>query len=470
MAALETFPDIDDREFKLRLAHYITYGKGGYFLRKHDLKNQACYTSSAIYILICMFLNLSPDESTEKIKLIYKYGNFKSNILSNIIGKNAADYTSIRISNIYQLNSVFENGIVFLGLVTMGEDTQRYGAIHHYFLLKRNLDGTYSILSSYGSSNVAIRQYQTQLENPEEFNNFIKRLAEPDNLDAPEEYEVLRGRPKSEEARPVIDTFIKKFFLNPNYKTIQRKNKGDIEDTYGDEQRIPTDDPRWNKNEEADINREVEYYQKSPTYVMLFPNMLDLFNAEISALELKYAEDKFSTGEMPYNEYTDIYYKTEEISKEVLYKITATADRIAEAGLEITKESEKNIDAKKQELSPVESAETVVVDAMTTPPSKPKILPSSPFIERIKRSRIEEPLEEPSEGEDKSEKSYEVLNELGIVTHDNFKEFDISPEKKQEILEMLKINLEGELGGRRKTRKRKKTKRIKKMKKTKRKR
>lgn len=506
MALLEadgSFPDIDNPEFIRRLAYYITNAKGGYFLRKFDLKNQSCYVSSVTYILICMLSHLGKEEMAQQIKKILNFRNFQSSILTNIIGRNAADVSSIRISSIGQLDDAFENGIAFLGLVTMGEDgIHRRGLIHHYFLLKRHLGepsggerswrrrggvgggSTYSILSSYGSSNVAMRQYQTRLD-PALFDEFLKDLAEPDVLTDPKSYEELVGFEKTPEAMERITAFMRTHFLDPRYKTIQMKNKDDLEDVYGEDYKPSELEAR--KNEDADIKREIGYFLKGPCYLMLFPQMFDLFQSEIDAVELKEASQLYQDGKISYDEFWGIYSRATESTANVLAKLEATKDKLARPledapktpSEEVTVNALARLNEQIAYLSPFPAPSdpleglTAGITELTVSPKKPLPVkaPATPESSRAELPRTPlgtvitppedlpmSPLMKATLNESKEEKEAKGAKELDKVEQD-------------EILNQLGFptsNLGEDLGaeskGGRKTRKNKRTKRIKKVK------
>jgi len=422
------FPDIEDSDFKMRLDHYITHMKGGYFLRKFDLKTQSCYVSSVVYILIGMFSYLSLDEMTAKIKKVLNFGNFQTPLLKNIVGGNAADITSIRISSFSQLDDVFENGIAFLGLVTMGgEGRYVHGTIQHYFLVKKHKDGTYSILSSYGSSDVAMRQFQTELVTSE-LDVFAEDLAEP---------------AKSDVAKTRIRDFMEKYFLNKAFGTIQRKTLSDMKDTYGDEEVFRPDDLRWRKNEDADIAREIAYYQKEPIYVMLFPNMLGAFNTELAALELIDASTAYERSGVGYDAYVKKYEEWNEKNEQLLKNLEDVRAKIA-AEPELSLTPLAKIEAEIESFTPMKPGLEASLQGLTLSPQKDAsgLLPLSPSAELLSQA----PPPEPETG---PELTPEEIDELGIGPVKLDDRFAKSTE------------------GGRKTKRAKNTKRVKKMKKTK---
>jgi len=335
------FPNIEDADFKLRLAHYVTHTKGGYFLRKHDLQNQACYVSAVVYILIGMYSYLPIEEMTETIKRILNFRNLQTPLLRNIIGSNTVDVTSIQISTFDQLDSLFEHGIVFLGLATPGDDDRPNGTVQHYCLILRR-DGKDYIVSSYGSSDVAMRQSQIEAD-PIEVDIFFKDLAKEEKTDG-------------EKVR--IRNFMEKYFLAPKYRTIQRKTEGDVEDTYPDVM-IPPDDPKWRKNQSDDIAREIGHFQGGPINVMAFQNMLGTFKAEVAALRLIDAMTKWrkSADEKDKEEYESKYREWNEINQQVLEKLELTKRMLEEAAEPIRSQSTPlgKIDADIRFLTPTGS-------------------------------------------------------------------------------------------------------------------
>lgn len=423
------FPDIEDDDFKTRLSNYITHMKGGYFLRKFDLKNQSCYVSSVVYILIGMFSHLPVDEMTAKIKKVLNFRDFQTPLLRNIVGANAADITSIRISSLEQLDGLFENGIIFLGLVTIGDEGRyKYGAIQHYFLVKQHPDGKYSILSSYGSSDVAIRQFQTELD-IKEIDNFMTDLAEQE---------------KSDDAKIRIRDFMEKYFLNKAYGTIQRKTESDMQDTYGEDETFRPDDIRWKKNQDADIAREIAYYQKDPIHVMLFPNILGAFNTEVTALELIDAKNAYEQTEITYDEYVKTYEKWNEINEKLLKNLEDIRKKI-EADPQLSPTPLSKIEDEIESFTPVKL--DGLEDALQRLTLKVEVeTPFSPSVKLlIKESKTPERVDvaEP-------ELTPEEIEELGFVSYD-----DIGPVKLDD-----KFAAQDVKGGR-KTRRKKRTKRTK---------
>ncbi len=272
------FPDIEDKRYKSLLLQLLSSTKGGYSLRKFDYGHQSCYASAVVYILIGMLYELPDDEVIKKIKKILVFNNFQTSLLKRIITWNAVDETSLPIRRIEQLNDFFENEIVFLGLMSKGEEgIHRYGMIFHYFIMKRKGDGIYEIYSSYGSSNVAIRQYKTIVSAPR-FNAFIEKLMED------------KTSPNK-----LIEDFITKHFLDTEHEIVQKKRPDEFRDIY-DKPYPSSEDPRVYKNKPEDVAREIASYQKRPTYLVLFPNMPDVFRNELAAVEVKEARLELNSG------------------------------------------------------------------------------------------------------------------------------------------------------------------------------
>ena len=431
MAAVDyIFPDIKDDDFKARLSYYITHMKGGYFLRKFDLKNQSCYVSSVVYILIGMFSHLPIDAMTAKIKRVLNFRNFQTPLLRNIVGSNAADITSIRISSFAQVDGLFENGILFLGLVTTGGE----GAIQHYFLVKQHPDGKHSILSSYGSSDVAMRQFQTELDT-KEMDDFMTDLAEQE---------------KSDEAKTRIRDFMEKYFLNKTYGTIQRKTLSDMQETYGEDETFRPDDIRWKKNQDADIAREIAYYQKGPIDVMLFPNIVGAFNTELTALELIDAKTAYDRSEITYDEYSKTYEKWNEVNKQLLKKLEDIREKV-EADPQLSPTPLAKIEDEIASFTPTKSELEESLQRLTLgSPKKVEVEPLSPSVERLRQESKTPERADAAE----PELTPEEIDELGFISYD-----DIGPVKLDD-----KFAAQDVKGGR-KTRKRKRTKKMKKMKK-----
>jgi len=408
-----------------------------------------------------MFPELSPPEMTEKLKRVLKYRNFNLKILNNVVGRNTADVTSIPISSVKQLDDVFENGIVFLGLVTPPDDSP-FGTIFHYFLLRRGEEG-YSILSSYGSTFIAMRQYQTPLDDPEELTLFIENLAKPT---------------KDDKVKEGIDLFMRKYFLDTKYKTIQRKEKEDMEDTY---RTIPHEsDLRWLKNEPNDINKEVGIYLNGPTYVMLFPNMLDIFRAEIAALELKDAEKKLGSLDIAYDDYLAIHGASEKASLDAMMNITATKAKIDAAGIKISEEAEANIAATIKALTPDKLARAegeAITDVQSGPmktpqkvvPSREVLSPPSPFmtarLKRVRKGTPEKPDEAAEEltRDEEAEDAADAAKEEADKAEEAAGPTNQTPEELHELNELGLVYFEEgpRKGGKRTRKKKRKTKKRK---------
>lgn len=258
----------------------LAHSRGGYSFRKFNKGYQACYASALVYILISMFPGLTEDEIVERISPIERFRNFQYSYLSCIISRNEADATSVTISNIRQVEPFLEDDIVFLGLVS-SESYYLYGVIYHYFVLKK-VGQEYFIYSSYGSQNVAIKQYVTRVD-VDEFNTFMECLAKPD---------------KSPDDRDKIDELCKFHFLDTRHKIEQNRTTNDYEEIFGEVYpKEPTEEQKQLllKNKEIDVAHEIKSYQRGPIYLKVFPYTKDVLAYELALLELQKNPDMEAT-------------------------------------------------------------------------------------------------------------------------------------------------------------------------------
>lgn len=274
MASGIHFLDIDNPDYKRALLSVISRLKGGYSLRKFDYGYQSCYASAVVYILIGMIFDKTPEQKKDILENLLSFNHLQSSLLKSLIFNNAAQPSSIQIYDIRSLHRVFEHGIAFLGLVAPNQGgSHQYGLILHYFILKER-DGKYDIISSYGSYHVGIRQYQTTVT-AKVINDFILSIEQQD---------------KSEKDKAIISTFMKTYFLDTTHKTKDRKTLEDYREYTKSTERLYPRDVRLSKNTPEEVELEVGKYLKGPTILMLFPNIVDIFQNEINVAELKKAK------------------------------------------------------------------------------------------------------------------------------------------------------------------------------------
>jgi len=112
--------------------------------------------------------------------------------------------------------------IVYAGLVCPSYDNPNHLIINHYFLIVENNDGTFNIVSSYGSDDVSIMQSSIVLDT-DEFDEFIRALKVIETEKTTRQYTI-------ENSQEIIREFMKKYFLSSQYF---RKTKVDPDNTGG---------------------------------------------------------------------------------------------------------------------------------------------------------------------------------------------------------------------------------------------
>jgi hypothetical protein len=419
------FLDIDDPEYKRALLSVISRGKGGYSLRKFDYGYQACYASAIVYILIGMISGKDVEEKNYILQNLLSFNNLTSSLLKNIIFNNAAQPSSIQIYNTISLTDVFEHDILFLGLVTTDEDvgTHQYGLILHYFILKRRYDGNYDIISSYGSYHVGIRQYQTMVT-AAEFDAFIEAIEKPG---------------KSAEEKGIISTFMKVHFLDIAHKTDDRKTVEDYKEYT--QTTIPKDDPRLAKSTPEEVELEVDKYLGRSTILMLFPNIIDIFQNEINVSQLKRLKKSMEEGQGDAKEFAEAEAIARESGGSLSEKMAKTYRTVTMAFHDSLPSPESVPKSPKTKYSPevfIQGTPRLISDAAVEE------------VERIVAS--ESPEEEPKEAEDEDalaecnfpEIPAELLKEVGLTE-------ETSPVKKR-------TRSGATFGGKRKTKRKRKTK------------
>jgi hypothetical protein len=313
MASGIHFLDIDNPDYKRALLSVISRLKGGYSLRKFDYGYQSCYASAVVYILIGMIFDKTPEQKKDILENLLSFNHLQSSLLKSLIFNNAAQPSSIQIYDIRSLHRAFENGIVFLGLVAPNQGgSHQYGLILHYFILKER-DGKYDIISSYGSYHVGISQYQTTVT-AKVFNDFILSIEKPD---------------KSAKDKAIISTFMKTYFLDTTHKTKDRKTLEDYREYTKSSERLYPRDVRLSKNTPEEVDLEVGKYLKAPTVLMLFPNIIDIFQNEINVAELKKAKLLMETSRKYATQFEKASDKARESAESLAEKMTLTNEKVS---------------------------------------------------------------------------------------------------------------------------------------------
>ena len=313
MASGIHFLDIDNPDYKRALLSIISRLKGGYSLRKFDYGYQSCYASAVVYILIGMIFDKTPEQKKDILENLLSFNHLQSSLLKSLIFNNAAQPSSIQIYDIRSLHRVFENGIAFLGLVAPNQGgSHQYGLILHYFILKER-GNNYDIISSYGSYHVGIRQYQTTVT-AKVFNAFILSIEQPD---------------KSEKDKAIISSFMKTHFLDTVHKTEDRKTLEDYREYTNTTERLYPRDVRLSKNTPEEVELEVGKYLKGPTVLMLFPNIVDIFENEINVAELKKTKLLMETSRKYASQFEKASDKARESAESLSEKMTLTNQKVS---------------------------------------------------------------------------------------------------------------------------------------------
>jgi hypothetical protein len=257
-------PSLDDAEYIEIIQQYPSRlcKRMTTVLRKFAYGFIACKFSALVYLLITILNGKSTEEILDLITQIdvRLIGSSKNKRVDYIFMRNQRrePYKDIVINHFRDI--VFENNIALLGIVE--NEGLESGEIFHYFLILRRPEG-YFIVSSYGSSVVSIRQYETRLQ-PESLNTFVKSL----QLD--------KSNPTSRMIRidiPRIRGFMRSHFLNPVFKLHERKSAEDVKD------------PDF-KNTPKDISDEIGRYTRHVSRVIQFGSILVDLQDELTQIQL----------------------------------------------------------------------------------------------------------------------------------------------------------------------------------------
>lgn len=220
----------------------------------------SCKFSAIQYIIIHYLINkIGKSIVTEKniltiIRLVMnailqrKYRTDSDNKLYQIVTNNGSSPSRAMSGELFNYGTEItgiksiSDGIVYAGLVCPSYDNPNQLIINHYFLIVENNDGTFNIVSSYGSDDVSIMQ-SSMLLDMKDFDEFIRALKVIETRKITREYNIE----KSEE---IIREFMKKYFLSTEYF---RKTKVDPDNTGG----------RTTTNISL-IDKEVEIYATPP--------------------------------------------------------------------------------------------------------------------------------------------------------------------------------------------------------------
>lgn len=297
---------------------------------------------------------------------LLSFNNLQSSLLKSLIFNNAAQPSSIQIYDIRSLHRVLEHGIAFLGLVAPNQGgSHQYGLILHYFILKKRVDG-YDIISSYGSYHVGIRQYQTKAT-AKEFNKFILAFEQAD---------------KSEADKAIISEFITVHFLDIAHKIEERKTIEDYREYTNSIKRIDPRDDRLKKNTPEEVKLEVAKYLKGPTFLMLFPNIVDIFQNEINVAELKKAKTILETSKKYARQFEKASKTTRKSAESLSEKMSATYQKVSADYYLLVNDSSNNptdyepvvsIDGTPSPISDVASDEVDKIIDSPSPEPEPKV-------------------------------------------------------------------------------------------------
>lgn len=336
MAALESWPSLDDKEFiefsqqfPLRLCKRTTM-----VLRQFEKGFISCKFSAFSYLLIgILWLDRSKSKE-EKIELMRQFnllsiGSFKNKQLENIFMKNKREDPSINISQFEDIK--FEDDIALLGIVI--NDGYNAGEIYHYFLILQ-LPESYFILSSYGSDAVSIYQYKTKIT-PESFTSFVKSLNKDKKLGQSKKIDAIVTRVDV----PRIRGFMRAHFLNPKFKLHQRKATEYIKEMYPE----GTPEKDYLKNTPTDIKDEIDRYSRTVTRIIQFQSILPAIQDEIMRHKIEKEPEEQSD---PAEEQLELAEESKE--PEVEIPIKSTMEEATEAV-----DSEEAEEIKRKELESV---------------------------------------------------------------------------------------------------------------------
>uniref|UniRef100_A0A6C0HX76 Uncharacterized protein n=1 Tax=viral metagenome TaxID=1070528 RepID=A0A6C0HX76_9ZZZZ len=257
-------PSLDDAEYIEIIQQYPSRlcKRMTTVLRKFASGFIACKFSVFVYLLITILPGKTTEEILDLITQIdvRRIGSSKNKRVDYIFMRNQRREPDKDIVINHFSDIVFESNIALLGIVE--NEGLVSGEIFHYFLILRRPEG-YFIVSSYGSSIVSIRQYETRLH-PESLNTFVKSL------------QIDKSNPTPLMKRidiPRIRGFMRYHFLNPEFKLHERKSVEDVKD------------PEF-KNTPKDISDEIGRYTRHVSRVIQFGSILVDLQDELTQIQL----------------------------------------------------------------------------------------------------------------------------------------------------------------------------------------
>jgi len=257
--ALEPWPSLNDPEYIDFMQQYPSRlcKRTTMVLRKFAHGFISCKFSALAYLIIgILWLDRSKTKE-EKIDRMTKFdvrriGIFKNQQLERIFMHNQRTDPSKEINDFADI--MFEDNIAFFGIVE--GDGYRIGQIYHFFVILEKPSG-YFIVSSYGNDSLSIYQYETKVTHAS-FIGFVKSL---------------KKDKKSAKDISRIRRFMRRHFLNSDFKLHQRKSDEFIKET------VPDD---LFKNAPEDIRAEMERYAGSVSHVVQFQEILPAIQDELS--------------------------------------------------------------------------------------------------------------------------------------------------------------------------------------------
>ncbi len=152
--------------------------------------------SMGAHLPLHRFKQFTPNER-KLYEVITNYGSSKSDAMRGELSDYGTEITGAK---------TITDDIVYAGLVRPSSDNPNQLIIDHYFLIVKNGDGTFNIVSSYGSDRVSIIQNSILLD-MDEFDEFVRALNVIKTERITREYTI-------EKSRSIIRNFMKKYFLS----------------------------------------------------------------------------------------------------------------------------------------------------------------------------------------------------------------------------------------------------------------
>ncbi len=272
MAAQEPWPSLEDPRYIHLSQQYASKlcKRTSIVLRSRAHGFIACKFSALSFLLIGILWLDRTKKEEEKISIMTQFdvtsiGSFTSKRLNDIFMLNKTSGACKDIDTFQDIE--FEDDIALLGII---EGDARQGQIYHYFLIRQDPSGKYSILSSYGSDLVSIYQFETSLK-PAYFTNFVKSLKKDKRDPIPRVQRIDIAR---------VSGFMRTHFLNPRFKMNQRKTQEFTEEVYDES----TSQKLFSKNNPEDITAEIKKYTGIGCNVVQFISILPEIHKEIETI------------------------------------------------------------------------------------------------------------------------------------------------------------------------------------------